>query len=61
MRFVWQAFKQLNHSLVSQMGKNNLNIKDIDLTDYRIELYRPVYMCGLLSEEKKNGFRGIRC
>ena len=37
------------------------NLKDIDLTDYRIELYRPVYMCGLLSEEKENGFRGIRC
>ena len=36
-------------------------IKDIDLTDYRIELYCPVYMCGLLSEEKENGFRGIRC
>ena len=36
-------------------------LKNIDLTDCRIELYRLVYMCGLLSEEKENGFRGVRC
>jgi hypothetical protein len=40
---------------------SNWNIKDIYLTDCRIELYLLVYRCGLLSEEQKNGIRGIRC
>ena len=53
--------KEIKAVLSEWLDKNNLNKKDIDLTDGRIELYRLVYICGLLSEEKENGFRGVRC